>query len=179
MNRTITRLSAVTGACVLALVVPVAGIATAAPEPVAAPAAAQMRSDVNEDAGRVEQWAHERFPDLYAGLATFDTKLLVFRKPSAEFDTELGRLELSTPVELRDAPYSNRELEVLANRVVGDIGYWQTQGVEIMSVGARNDGTAVEVGTPQADKLGPLLPGRYGVTPPAVAESVGPVAPAG
>lgn len=175
MNATIWRLTAAAGVCVLGIAVPACGSAAANPPP---PPATTQASDASEAAAQVERWARERFPQLYAGLETQDGKVLVYRKPSAEFDEGLRGLQLPAPAVPLDAPYSSPELEALASRIVADIPYWRAQGIEIMSVGARHDGTAVEVGSPQAQRLAPLLPGRYGTTPPAVAEDVGPVAPA-
>lgn len=161
------------GAC-LALA-SLTGCAAAVPPPAAA---AEGRIDMGEDASRVDQWARERFPEVYAGIETSDAGLIVFRKPSAAFDEGLRTLGVSTPVVLRDAPYANAELATLAERVLADVDYWAGQGIEITSVGARADGTAVDVGSPQADRLTPRLAGRYGTTPPAIAEPVGPIVPA-
>lgn len=133
---------------------------------------------MNDAAAKVDQLGRERFAAQYAGLEIGADQLIVFRKPSAAFDDAVRAQKLDVPVDLRDAPYSAAELQALADRVAADVDYWQGRGIEISSIGARQDGTAVEVGTPQPDKLAPLLPGRYGATPPAVAVQIGPIAPA-
>lgn len=165
-------------ACALALAVPTGGLGSTADASPVPGTTAQVRGDVSEDADRVDRWARDRFPGHYAGLDTTDGRITVFRVPSAEFDDGLRGMALSTETVVRDAPFSNRDLEALASRVVADIGYWKGEGIEVMAVGARHDGTAVAVGSPQAGRLAPLLPGRYGTAPPAVAEQLGPVAPA-
>ncbi|MGD9527179.1 hypothetical protein [Pseudonocardia sp.] len=169
MNRSIWRTAAV-AACLVLAAVPSCASAGATQPPPAAPAGAAA-----DAAGEVDRWARERFPQLYAGVATEDARVLVYRKPSAEFDAALRELRLPAPTVPLDAPYSAPELEALASRVVADIPYWREQGIDVMSVGARYDGTAVDVGTPQPERLAPLLPGRYGTTPPAQAEAIGPI----
>jgi len=176
VSRRTTQLATLAGALLLALAAPLPGVALAA---TATSPAAGLRSDVSEDASRVDSWGRARFPEFYAGVQTYDAKLVVFRRPSAAFDDELRGLELSSPTEPHDAPHSSQELEALAERVVADIGYWRDQGIEVLSVGARPNGSAVEVSSPQADRLAPLLPGRYGTVPPAVAEPVSPPPPSG
>ncbi|MGE3285751.1 MAG: hypothetical protein AB7J32_06555 [Pseudonocardia sp.] len=173
MNRSPWRTAAV-AACLVLAAVP--SCASAAGPPAPAAPAAPAASDA---ASEVDRWAHERFPQVYAGVQTEDTRVLVYRKPSAEFDAALRELQLAVPAAALDAPYSAPELAALASRVVADIPYWRTQGIDVVSVGARHDGTAVDVGTPQPGQLAPLLPGRYGTAPPARAEPLGPLAPIG
>ncbi|MGQ0572636.1 MAG: hypothetical protein ACT4RN_00350 [Pseudonocardia sp.] len=178
MDPPITRAGLAT-ACALALTVAIAvpsvALASSAPLPAAQKNPAVQENDVDDAALQVDRMGRERFPDVYAGVELRERRIVVFRVPSPAFDDELRRLDLRVPAELVDAPYSGRALESLAARVVADIGFWKAQGIEIMSVGARPDGTAVQVGTPQAPRLAPLLPGRYGTDPPAVAEQIGPV----
>lgn len=176
MDATIRRLGLAAATCALLVTLPGAPVAYASPVP--APVPANQESEVDEAAMRVDRMGRERFPDVYAGVELRESRLVAFRVPSPAFDQAVRDLRLSVETELVDAPYSAQALEGLASRVVADIGYWKSQGIEVMSVGARPDGTAVEVGTPQADRLAPLLPGRYGTTPPAVAEPIGPAAPA-
>lgn len=170
MNRTIWRTTAV-AACLLLAAVPSCGTASAAQPPAASPAGA-----TEDTADQVDRWARERFPQVYAGLQKHEGRVLVYRKPSPEFDAGLRELRPPAPVETIDAPYSAQELEAVSSRVVADIPYWRGQGIDVMSVGSRFDGTAVDVGTPQPQQLEPLLPGRYGTTPPVHAEPLGPVA---
>lgn len=174
MNGTSRRLGVAAGAVVVTIAMQAcgSGAGSSAQEPVPA----VPEADVHDAAGKVEQLGRERFPERYAGLEISDGRIVVYRKPSAEFDAALGGLGA---VEPRDAPYSAEELQTLADRIAADIGYWQDRGIEISSVGARQDGTAVEVGTPQPAELSPLLPARYGSNPPAVATAVGPIVPAG
>lgn len=174
----IGRLGVAAGTCVLAMAVPACGAAAAGPPPAREPISTVQEGDVSDAATTVDQWARERFPGNYAGIEIEDSRVEVYRTPSAAFDDGLRRLDLRAEAVPRDAPYSARELQALADRVTSDIGYWQGRGIEISSVGARQDGTAVEVGTPEPEKLGPLLAGRYGSAPPAVAVAVGRIEPA-
>lgn len=121
----------------------------------------------------MDSWARERFPQLYAGIETRDGQVLVYRMPSPAFDAALR--ELAVPAVPMDAPYAAPTLDALADRVVADIPYWERQGIDVTSVGARHDGTAVDVGTTQPQRLAPLLASRYGSAPPALAEPVGPI----
>jgi hypothetical protein len=166
-----SRLAVAVGVCLVLFALP--GCAADA-----APGREPSGSDVSDAAARVDEWARTQFPQVYAGLETRAARVLVYRKPSPEFDAGLRALDLPAPAVPRDAPYAAPELEALATRIVGDIEYWRGQGIEIASVGARHDGSAVEVGSPQADQLAPRLTARYGPTPPAVVEQVGPIRPA-
>jgi hypothetical protein len=172
----IRRLGLAAAACAVLMTVPGGAVAHASPAPEPSPAAQQTAAE--DAAMQVDRMGRERFPDVYAGVELREQRVLIFRLPSAPFDQAVRELQLPAEHELHDAPYSARVLEELAQRVVADIEFWKGQGIQIMSVGSRPDGTAVEVGTPQAAQLAPQLPGRYGTNPPALAEPIGPVAPA-
>jgi hypothetical protein len=173
----ITRLGLAAAACAVLLAVPGGAVAHANPAP--GPFPTPQETEAEDAATRVDRMGRERFPDVYAGVELREQRVVIFRMPSAPFDQAVQELRLPVETESHDAPYSARTLEGLAQRVVADIEFWKGQGIQIMSVGSRPDGTAVEVGTPQAAQLGPQLPGRYGTNPPALAEPIGPVAPAG
>ncbi len=81
-------------------------------------------------------------------------------------------------VEVFDAPYSAAELQTLVDRIAGDFDYWRGIGVPITTVGARQDGSAVEVGTayPDLDRVSRLVAQRYGAVPPIVVVRRDPVA---
>ncbi|MGH3897042.1 MAG: hypothetical protein ACRDTA_02075 [Pseudonocardiaceae bacterium] len=129
---------------------------------------------MSKSAGQVEQLG-ERFPAHYAGLELVAGQIVIYRKPSTDFDQALQGLHLPVEVVVRDAPYSAAELQPLVERIQGDFDYWRGLGVPIITVGARHDGTAVEVGTERPDQASRLLPQRYGAVPPVVAVRTGPV----
>jgi hypothetical protein len=133
--------------------------------------------DVNGSAGRVDQLGHERFPAQYAGVELSAGHVVVYRKASTGFDQAIRDLHLPAEVVVRDAPYSAAELQALAERIQGDISYWQGLGIPINTVDARQDGRAVEVGTDRPDRVRQQFSQRYGATPPVVAVTIGPVAP--
>jgi len=142
-----------------------------------APMPAVQAGAVNDAATVVDRLGRERFPEHYAGIEITDGRVLVYRTPSPAFDDAVRSKNLNVPVDLRDAPHSARELQALADRIATDLGYWRGEGFEIFSIGARYDGTAVEVGALRPEQLAPRLVERYGPTPPMVAVATGPIVP--
>lgn len=164
-------------ALVLVVAIPAQGCATgtsAGSPPSPEPTTESHESAVSTSAGQVQQLG-ERFPAHYAGLELVAGQIVVYRKPSTDFDQALQDLHLSAEVVVRDAPYSAAELQPLVERIQGDFAYWRGLGVPISTVGARHDGTAVEVGTERPDQASRLFSQRYGTVPPAVAVRMGPV----
>ena len=139
---------------------------------------ARDTGEVGEVVAAIEQLGRERFPDRYAGVELAEGRVVVYRKPAPELDAAVRALPQEPGVEVRDAPYSATELQALQERVQGDVDYWERRGITVRTVGARHDGTAVEVGTAQVERAERELPGRYAGLPPIVVLPAGPVVPA-
>src|SRR5439155_20383198 len=97
---------------------------------------------LDEVASRVEPYATEHFPDVYAGLELRQEtgRIRVYRKPSAPFDAWLGHAFAADCVEVADAVHARRELRALADRIAADLESWDAKGLEIATVSAAEDG---------------------------------------
>jgi hypothetical protein len=134
--------------------------------------------DLSEPAGVIDEFARTRFGSQYAGIELSDGRIKVYRtavQQPADFDLSIRDLDLGVDVQILDAPYSAMQLQALADRVTQDIGYWQSMGISISSVGARQNGTAVDVGMTATDDAGRLFDERYVAEPPVVLQKNGPV----
>jgi hypothetical protein len=120
---------------------------------------------LTEAATRVETLAAAGHGGYYAGLEVAAPGLIVYRIPGDGLDGAVRAALPGVPVSFRDAPHSRNELTELAQRLLADRAYWAAQGVELWTVGARHDGTGVEVGTPAGDKLLAGAPVKYGPVP--------------
>jgi hypothetical protein len=160
----------------LALVVGVSGCAAAngGQSPGAPPPSADI-DRTTQAAMRVEGLCQDRFPDRYAGLELRPGVIVVYRKPSPQLDDAVRALVPGFEVSFRDAPYSQRELQPLRDRITADIDYWKGRGITVSTVGVKNDGTAVVVGTAQVDLAKRELPARYGNAPPVLVVERGPI----
>lgn len=101
--------------------------------------------------------------DVYAGwrLDLDRQKLLVFRKPSAEFDAELKKRVNDARIELRDAPYSFADLRQFTVRIENDESYWSSRGIKVIDMLPRSDGAAVIVAVSDPTKAKQEMPKRY------------------
>jgi hypothetical protein len=124
-------------------------------------AQAQARSDAAAQVERLGA-AHA---DQYAGVEVGADGLVVHRKPGGGFDEAVRAALTGVTVSFRDATHSRVELAALADRILADRDYWKAQGVPLWTVGARHDGTGVEVGTPAGRKLLAGARKRYGDAP--------------
>jgi hypothetical protein len=123
---------------------------------------------------RIERLGRDEFADSYAGLEVDQAQglAIVFRVPSAAFDDAARRAAEDARVIIRDAAHSAAELSDWHERV--DLDYWAADGVQIRTVGARHDGTGVEVGV--ADPAGAdRLRERYGSAAPLIIVGQAPV----
>lgn len=115
------------------------------------------------DPSVVDQYARKHFPDQYAGVAVESpVRIVVYRVPSPRFDEALRREFSDVVLVLRDARYSQRELQSLTERIVGETEYWRAQGVDIHGVGPDFVRGVVEVVTSDAETARRLFAARYG-----------------
>jgi hypothetical protein len=130
-------------------------------------------------AQRIQPYAEQHFAGVYAGLEVVSAtdRLRLYRTPSADFDSWISRDFRHDCVEVADAPHSQRELRTLTDRVIADMDYWKSHGLQLNSVSARYDGSAVEVGTLDVDRARQELPRRYGTDAPITVVKRGPVTP--
>jgi hypothetical protein len=119
-------------------------------------------------AGRVEQVAKTRFATVYTGLElrSEQNRLRVYRVPSDAFDRWLTGAFAADCIEVVDAAHSARELDALADRITGDIAYWQSQHIPISTVSPRVDGSGVDVTTTEVARASRALAQRYGTAVP-------------
>lgn len=148
-----------------------AGCAVRRPASAAADALAAAMTRI-EEGGR----AHHR--ESWAGLEVDEpaVRAIVYRVPSAAFDDFVRQAAQDACVVVRDAAYSLAELTALHQRIVADLPHWQALGIRIATVGARNDGAGVEVGTQDPVAARAALPERYAGAPVIVVQQ-GPVLP--
>ena len=127
----------------------------------------------------IEKAGRRDFADSYAGLEVDQqhVRALVYRVPSATFDDFIRRAAEDVCILVRDAANTAVDLSYWHDRVLADLAYWTHQGIRIVSVGARHDGSAVEIGTQDPDRAGRELPARYGERAPLHFLREGPVRP--
>ena len=139
----------------------------------ATPPALRAAMDRIGAAGRGE------FADSYAGLEVDEerARAVVYRVPSEAFDDVIRRAAGHACIEVRDALHSGNDLAGWHDRVVADLPFWSHRGVRIVSVGARHDGSGVEIGAIDVDKTRQELTDRYGARAPLVFVAQAPVRP--
>jgi hypothetical protein len=128
---------------------------------------------------RIERGGRAGHADSYAGLEVDQAgvRAIVYRVPSAAFDEFVRLAAEDACVVVRDAAHGLAELTAWHDRIVADLGAWQAGGIRISTVGARHDGTGVEVGTPDVAGTRSALVARYGAPAPLIFLEQGPVTP--
>ena len=131
--------------------------------------------------GRIDRGGRDAYPDSYAGLEVDQhlVRAVVYRVPSPPFDDFIRRAAGNTCIVVRDAPHSVADLSDWHDRVLADLSFWTARGIRIVTIGARHDGSGVEIGTPDVDRARLELPARYGSRAPLVFVDQGPVRPLG
>jgi hypothetical protein len=126
---------------------------------------------------RIEEGGRTRFPGSYAGLEVDERQVraIVYRVPSAAFDTFVRTSAEDSCVVVRDAAHSSADLGAWQARITADLDRWTTEGVRISTVGARHDGAGVEVGTEDVAGTRQALTAHYGDDAPLVFVEQGPV----
>jgi hypothetical protein len=129
--------------------------------------------------GRIDRGGRQDFTDSYAGIEVDQehVRAMVYRVPSARFDDFIRQAAENTCIVVRDAAHSAADLGVWHDRVVADLSFWTARGIRIVTIGARHDGTGVEVGTQDLDRARLELPARYGSRAPLVIVGQGPMQP--
>jgi hypothetical protein len=129
--------------------------------------------------GRIDHGGRNDFPDSYAGLEVDQNlvRAVVYRVPSARFDAFIRQAAENTCIVVRDAPHSAADLGTWHDRVLSDLSFWTARGIRIVTIGARHDGSGVEIGTQDVDRARLELPARYGSRAPLVFVDQGPVRP--
>ncbi|WP_433298343.1 hypothetical protein ACQP2F_43195 [Actinoplanes sp. CA-030573] len=128
---------------------------------------------------RIDQAGRAEFRDSFAGLEVDQEHVLaiVYRVPSTPFDDFIRKTAEDMCVQVRDAVHSTAELAVWHDRVLADLPYWNHEGVGIVSVGARHDGSGIEIGVRDVGRARPALVARYGARAPLIIVSADPVRP--
>jgi hypothetical protein len=129
--------------------------------------------------GRIDHGGRNDFRDSYAGIEVDQdlVRAVVYRVPSARFDDFIRQAAENTCIVVRDAPHSTADLGVWHDKVLSDLSFWTARGIRIVTIGARHDGSAVEIGTQDLDRARLELPARYGSRAPLVFVDQGPVRP--
>ncbi|HEX2356785.1 MAG TPA: hypothetical protein VHI50_10040 [Micromonosporaceae bacterium] len=154
----------------------------APPEPIVTAGATMYPTSPELDAalGRIQEAAPREHADTYAGLEVVPERghAIVYRVPPADdFDAFVEDVSGGQCIYIRDAEHTNAELTALQERITNDATYWGGLGVRINAVGARHDGSAVEVGTEDVARAEAELPRRYGADAPIVVVEQGPIQP--
>ena len=128
---------------------------------------------------RLEEAGRGEFAGSFAGIEVDQPQVraFVYRVPSAAFDDFIRRTAEDVCVVVRDAPHSAADLAYWHDRVLADLDFWTHRGVRIVSVGARHDGSAVEIGTRDLERARRELPARYGTGAPFHFVDQAPVTP--
>jgi hypothetical protein len=128
---------------------------------------------------RIEEAGRGEFADSFAGLEVDQPRVraIVYRVPSAGFDDFIRRSAEDVCVVVRDAAHSAVDLAYWHDRVLADLAYWTDKGIRIVSIGARHDGTAVQVGTRDVGRAKTELLSRYGDRAPLLFVEEAPVRP--
>jgi hypothetical protein len=128
---------------------------------------------------RIDRGGRTDFAHSFAGLEVDQQRVraVVYRVPSAEFDDFIRRSAGTTCVVVRDAAHAAADLAAWHDRVLADLPYWSHRGVRIVSVGARHDGSGVEIGAVDVERARPELQERYGTGAPLVFVEQAPVHP--
>lgn len=146
------------------------------PEPAAMPVTPAKLEAVMT---RIDEAGRGEFAGSFAGLEVDQARVrtIVYRVPSAAFDDFIRRSAEDVCVVVRDAPYAATELAYWHDRVLADLAYWTDKGIRIVSVGARHDGTAVQIGARDVTRAKTELLSRYGDRAPLIFVEEGPVRP--
>jgi hypothetical protein len=128
---------------------------------------------------RIDEAGRRDFATSFAGLEVDqdEVRAIVYRIPSASFDEFIRRSAEDVCLVVRDARHSAADLAVWHQRVLADLPYWTDQGIRIVTIGARHDGTGVEIGTRDVARARVELPARYGDRAPLIFLEEGPVHP--
>jgi hypothetical protein len=128
---------------------------------------------------RIDQAGRGDHAGSFAGLEVDQERVraLVYRVPSATFDDFIRQAAEDVCVVVRDAEHSAADLAYWHDRVVADLPYWSHQGLRIVTVGARHDGSALEIGARDAERAERELRARYGPEAPLRIVEEGPVRP--
>lgn len=137
--------------------------------------------ELNAAIARIDQGGRADFKESYAGLEVDQkhVRATVYRVPSAGFDDFIRGAAENTCIFVRDAAHSAADLAIWHDRVVADLSFWTARGIRIVTIGARHDGSGVEIGTQDADRARLELPARYGSRAPLLIVDEGPVRPFG
>lgn len=129
----------------------------------------------------IEKAGRGDYANSYAGLEVDQryVRAFIYRVPSASFDDFIRQTAQDVCILVRDATNTAVDLAYWHDRVLADLAYWTHQGIRIVSVGARHDGSAVDIGTRDLDRARRELPTRYGARAPLRFLEEGPVHPMG
>ncbi len=128
---------------------------------------------------QIDETGRREYATSFAGLEVdqSEVRAIVYRVPSAAFDDFIRRSAEDVCVVVRDAVNSAAELAYWHDRVLADLPYWTDKGVRIVTIGARHDGTGVEIGTRDIVRARAELPAHYGQRAPLIFLEEGPVRP--
>lgn len=118
---------------------------------------AQTRKLVNQPSGAPSGSAREAlidradraYPaDSFSGVTADGSAFRIHRVPVprvAEFDASLRRQHPELQLVFADAPHARATLDAVAASILRDISYWRAEGVAVVAVGPRADGSGVLV----------------------------------
>jgi hypothetical protein len=128
---------------------------------------------------KIDEAGRGDFADSFAGLEVDQPRVraIVYRVPSVTFDEFIRGSAEDMCIVVRDAAHSAADLTYWHDRVLADLAFWGSRNIRIVTIGARFDGTGVEIGTRDFERTRLELPARYGARAPLLFVKEGPMVP--
>ena len=148
------------------IVVSLAGCASGSSNGSAAPGSVNITGSggAGSSTQAVRAFAQARFPANFSGVViSRDHKTItVYRRPGSSLDAAVRAQFPQLSLNFAGAPYDAAHLAQVAQQVSADMPFWREHGIVISTVGPADDGSGVDIGTPDVASAQTPLINRYG-----------------